>query len=1069
MNVIDHVPLYCRAAEILRATGKVVNLTVAKQAASHLGLLHLIQSSSPRYHRKGMLQSHYLKLGLQVYNSIELNTFIFIFFVDSSSHARKAMRRQKRASEQKQQHERYQHREFRLERRKPPSEYLRQDLSRSHGHLAMDSSYSGTSNPQFTKWIMEQNELYHTDRVSEMDVQSCVSSLSNIPERDRPVSPGMSYTTASTQYRRNSSDRGYGRPHTPPVRDSEPSRPLPDHHSSYTNIDTNGSSLALDAPSVSEAPSKFSEYTTSSELENVLRSLPIRVSTTDAHLLPYKDSTFSSLSSQLTLESQQMLTPYSQQQNPTQQQQQLDKLSMDVMMHTQLSGASMQGGITAILPRLNAMKNAGQKAASHLDRSGLKELEMDEIDLEKQRIQLMFYEQQKQKGRNDSSVNQDNGMDDAQTNDEGLSEDDDPTTLLKQELESLEQIVSDQRKKYREIKFSREREELNLRKIEMKFRETELMNGTFTLNPNDQHRWQAEQKKKLREFERLKKEQKERLQQIEYNEHRARSKLKACETQVNETREQLKNMLASDQASSSAVSSARPEYQAYDVPSKLVSDREAVSHQTAPHRGRNADHSTTTANTDWDWNSKSVDSSRMMSVENMSMTTFEPPDIAREIIHTMSESNLTEPTQDDSRPVRGTTSYFKPPPELYATDSRITLDIDRDELMSQQDDRLRRGFKEDQGPSLSTVDTMDTFGLKNGERETHYPSFEPTSERVPVMMRRQQQPVNGNVPTHNRVDDLHIYDEPPSESSTSRNKPPLSSTVAANPHATYDVPTAAKAIYMQPRSVTGHHYSRNSRSRNAQRPGLQHIPPTMEYPVQDNSRTAVPDVVPSSHGSVSPWNTNPLHQRQVVGGERNESPGGRLHQDQQSNPQSPSGYSHYAVPTAREGANSSSSVDPTVSPVPAHQSPVPLQQQGLVLKSPTAEGRSPTNIYDHPKPNRVSSPRSPIATSKATYDHNRMTHRTGLVQDASNTHNAPMMADTHAKSTPIPKPKMSSNASVHRYGISRPGMGGRSYIKGRPEPVQQMPLDKLKQYMDRSYKNQGTRHPERIQRQQTEL
>ena len=927
-----------------------------------------------------------------------------------------------------------------------------------------------------------------------MDVQSCISSLSNIPERDRPVSPGTSYTTSSTQFRRNSSDRGYGRPPTPPVRDSEPSRPPPDHHSSYTNIDGDGSTLALDAPTVSEAPSKFSEYSTN-ELDNILRSLPPPASSTGAHMLPYKDSTFSSLSSQLTLESQQMLTPYSQQHNQSQQQmQQLDKLSMDVMLHTQLSGASMQGGITAMVPRL-------KKAASHLDRSGLKELEMDEIDLEKQRIQLMFYQQQQQKSQNDSNLNhqngQDNGAEEAQTNDEALSEDDDPITVLKQELESLEQIVSDQRKKFREIKFSREREELSLKKIEMRFREQELMNGTFTLNPSDQHRWQAEQKKRLREFERLKKEQKERLQQIEYNEHRARSKLKAYETQVNETREQLKNMLASLQTPANAVSSAKPEYQTYDVPSKLVLERDVGSGQNPQKSCRN-DIPSTTFNTEWDWGSKSIGDSHIMSVENMSMGTFEPPDIAREIIHTMSESNLTEPTQDDSRPVRGTTtSYYKPQPELYAANSKITLDTDRDELLSEQDDRLRRGYKEEQGPSLSTVDTMDSFPSKGMDRVIHYVQPEPPRERIyqeprvihgaqPVARRQQQIPASGSTLHNQVIDETHIYDEPPLEVGTNWNKPVQNNT-GAHPHATYDVPASARAVYMQPHSVIGHHYLRNSRSRAVQQqPQQRHNSnspnSSADYPVKDNPRTTsvVPDVVPTS---VPPWNANPLHQRQVVSGERSVSPGNRYQQQDQQppNPQS-SSYTHYAVPTPRgdrDTTHVSSRPDPnTTSPVPVQQSPVPLPQQTAapVLSSPTAENQAPNQIYDHPKPHILSSnPHSPIPlTRPATHDRDTSlrvaAHRSGLVQNvnAHTVHNAPTV-DVHPKSTPIPKPKMSSNA--HRYGTSRPGMGGHSYTKGRPEPAQQMPLDKLKQYMDhsRSYKNQGARHPERIQRQQTEL
>ena len=41
-----------RAAHILRGTGTVVNLVVAKQAAAHYGLTHLIHQPSPRYSRK---------------------------------------------------------------------------------------------------------------------------------------------------------------------------------------------------------------------------------------------------------------------------------------------------------------------------------------------------------------------------------------------------------------------------------------------------------------------------------------------------------------------------------------------------------------------------------------------------------------------------------------------------------------------------------------------------------------------------------------------------------------------------------------------------------------------------------------------------------------------------------------------------------------------------------------------------------------------------------------------------------------------------------------------------------
>jgi len=60
----------------------------------------------------------------------------------------------------------------------------------------------------------------------------------------------------------------------------------------------------------------------------------------------------------------------------------------------------------------------------------------------------------------------------------------------------------------------------------------------------------------------------------------------------------------------------------------------------------------------------------------------------------------------------------------------------------------------------------------------------------------------------------------------------------------------------------------------------------------------------------------------------------------------------------------------------------------------------------------------------------------------------------------------------HRYAPSREGKHsmGHSYIRGRPELVHFTSFeDQIKTCMDRSYKAQAPRHPERIQRQQTEL
>ena len=470
------------------------------------------------------------------------------------------MRRQKREQREKQRQERYQHHEFRLERRKLPEHtqteptHLPPSHSPNPSH-APDSRFPPAANPQLTKWIMEHSVFYNVEKGigSEVDIQSSMSSLTNIPERDRPGpgSPVPSYTTSSTHPRREElTDRAFYRPSSPPVKDTGPSRAA-NFQSSFFTFDALESSTALDARTVSETPSKFSEYS-AAEPEHPL------LATSSANSRPFM------LNSQQTVSSQQMLTPYSQQLNPSQQQQHLDRLSMDVMYHTQLSGTSLQG-ITAMIPTLD--KPPGAKSGRpHLDHSDLKELEMDEIDLEKQRIQLMLYEQRKQKEQTNQEQNaqsrtgqvactfqKEYGQSDAvmqyasnthanEDDSDVFPEPDSSTAQLRQELQSLEQIVSDQRKKYRELKFAREREDQNLKQAEMKFREHELTNGMFGLNPTDQHRWQKEQKRRLRELERIRADQNERLQKIEYSEHRAKTKLKAYEAQANEIRQQLQKL-----------------------------------------------------------------------------------------------------------------------------------------------------------------------------------------------------------------------------------------------------------------------------------------------------------------------------------------------------------------------------------------------------------------------------------------------------------------------------------------------------------------------------------------------
>jgi len=105
-----------------------------------------------------------------------------------------------------------------------------------------DSRFPPATNPQFTKWIMEHSVFYNAEKGigSEVDFQSSMSSLTNIPERDRPGpgSPVPSYTTSSTHPRRDEfADRGYYRPssgrhaQTLPVMELENSSLKPQFHS----------------------------------------------------------------------------------------------------------------------------------------------------------------------------------------------------------------------------------------------------------------------------------------------------------------------------------------------------------------------------------------------------------------------------------------------------------------------------------------------------------------------------------------------------------------------------------------------------------------------------------------------------------------------------------------------------------------------------------------------------------------------------------------------------------------------------------------------------------------------
>jgi len=593
---------------------------VAKQTAVLNGLGHLIGSPSPRYSRKLERELHFilrtvlpiLLLFINWFDCVCINNIILYLSILYSGIAE------------------------RLERRKPPLDQ-RQHHSRNPEHFhtphPADMRVPPHNNPQFAKWIMEQNPQLYSDMGqhtgSDIDLQS-MSSLANIPERDHPVNTELSYIESASRGGNYEYSEKF-RSDSPPVRDSSPSKEL--HSSSFPNF---GSSVVLPTRPSPVTSGKFSPMMRVESDAQVSGSLKGK---------PRIRDEFSSISSQLTMESQPMLTPFSQGQTSSQQQHQhLDKLSMDVMQHTQLSGSSFQG-ITSLIPRIN---NKGKTTTpgdlSHLGRKGLKEFEMDDIALEKQRLQLMFYEQQKQKEQSElkeMSSKEVAPLSDDQNDDDDIEDGNLSQEQLRQELESLEEMVVAQRKKYREVKFSREREELKLKEIEHKFREQDMNVGTFVLSSGDHKRWL------LRELEKLKNDQNMTIQQFQYSERRAKTKLKAYETQASELRQQL--CISTPSAPSPSLAS-RAAHDTYDVvPSKLTSEH---SKKSSSKNGQEPPSSTAS---ELNWSdlpsSKTFSSApaRAKSIEDMSAAVFEPPDLAREPMNTISASCLTEPTQDEPR------------------------------------------------------------------------------------------------------------------------------------------------------------------------------------------------------------------------------------------------------------------------------------------------------------------------------------------------------------------------------------------------------------------------------------
>ena len=1002
---------------------------------------------------------------------------------EGSSHARKAARRQKR---ERQRQERYS--DYRLERKKLDHHTEQSHLSPSQ---LSDPRFPPHTNPQMAKWIREQNALHQSEKGSEVEAFGSTSSISNIAERDiRAGSPVPSFATSSSRPTRGSLERHLYRTGSPPVRDSSgpPSRQN-DRHSPFDMLES------YEGHTMSDTGSKFSDYSIEPEYNMPPKSAP----PTNLHHRPsYKDAFNASISSQPMANS---LTPFSQQHNPSQQAH-LDKLSMDVMYHTQLSGASLSG-ISSIVPRLQQSK--GDRP--YLGKVHLKELDGDEIDMEKQRIKLMFYEKQNrdrvlQEQEGTTSPKQGSSSGGSRTGypsspitrdfqsppnlkDEAAKafldeEDTSPnTTHLLQELETLEQLAVEQRRRYKEFRFARERESLNLKQAEVRFQEQELLGpGSLSMNPVHQERWQKEQKKRLRSLERFRAEQKDKMQKIEAEEHRAKSKLKALEANILTLRQQLSEReLGGRDSAAGLVEPHMPEtYHPDHLPAKLPPECPPGSSLAggAPHfvdelQGLRNDQvfrpiePEQAPEREWpkDVGPKS-NPGRFISMESVNSSSLvgnEIPEFSREIVNTISEStNMTEPTQDDPVPMKWPDKYganHNIPDNPYAAELQPKFSFSDDEFYM-DDERPRRMRDE-------PMRTMEAPPLKSvSEKE---------QQSVPYLQDYQMSRLpNGHSHHyyHQGVGAGNVLDQVVKEgyeAGKQLHRGQVWSKQAAPHHR--DKP---------PHHTSGridHHYSRSNRPRHTRSTPygadntstVSGVSATTarnntDYPNSDGLK--VPDVVPMST-AYSPSTIHTSSPPLVAGhptGERNASPLNRVME--QTAPHSPS-----SIPPPQQSAYFPFREHPpqhSVYAVPTSSGPLHYD----VPKKPSVKAVAPVAIYDQPRPTlspqqtsnhaAPQSPQSSYPPDSNRSPYHKMSDRGGVQQH----YDVPKLALDQNRTVEREMRQAPSNPSPypHQYHGLPTKPSGRSYSRGRQDAMG---------YSDRGFRGQHSRQAQRVQRQQTEL
>ena len=936
--------------------------------------------------------------------------------------------------------------------------------------------------------------------------------MSNVADTDTHTSsPVPSFATSSSRRTKSSYERH--RTGSPPVRDLSgvPSR-LHEGHS-VSPFEALNSLEA--AQTMSDSASKFSDYSAEPEYNVAPPQSAPPVST-----ISYKDA-FSVNNSLCSQQMSSSLTPY----GPSQQ---LDKLSTDVMYHTPQSGASLTG-ISSIMPRL--LQGRGGKP--YLGRIHLKELDGDEIDLEKQRIKLMFYEKKKEervlREEEEMSFQAQDAPSPANSRklypaspppqppvstahqfeiptslEEGHSngftafsdaevQPQDPKQLL-QELETLEHMVSEQRRRCKELSFAREKENLDLKKAEVEFKERELLNpgpgaGGTSVSMTQQERWQKEQKKRLRQLEQYRLAQRDKMRRMEAEERHATARLEAYEYQIYEIRQQLEALgshPASSAASAAIVESHLQSYSHHSRPSERGFSRTnsgcstsfAGDMQTREDKMFQpiAEADETKPEREWpQQDHQKPNPARFVSTESINSSSVvgptEVPEFSREIVNTISEStNMTEPTQDDLPiPTGGWGSkYVANSDDPYAGEYASKYTYSDDEFF--MDDR--RVFK-------SEVPI-----------NAHYPY--PGSDRVSSYHRDHQSPrlLNGHVPPsyHNGEGPFLEHSSGDEEFRPQHWGGPPQQSKKKHP-----LPSMSEKQQSYNSGRTDHHYSRSSRPRLHHRNQPPHTADNLSTASGSSSYVANQngEYLKSTSSKISsPTSTKFSAEagHHLMSAPHPHSPG--------LGPPSPSSYSPfrdhpplpppttqhiYSVPNTSSG-----NLSPTaVYDIPrksngksAASSPAPA-----IYDHPRPSTSSPLHMLNHTAPSSPSSSLPPPSTITAVSPHDPIPH-----SPFSKSHDRPSYptAPSHDQHYDIPKPKVgslpsemvrqpptllssdrdlarqtASNMAAHPYqyhGLPTKPMAPRSYSRGRQDYGG-----------DRGGRGQNSRPPQRVQRQQTEL